>query len=231
MLRQTSSSASGSSRLPAKLRRRSADERSMPSTTANALRLAYVTAASLLTAGCATEGNDASRLSDATRKTQTISQPLTSESTATARACLNWFAGVAALVCNDAQLRESLDQHRLAKRSSLRITVIGQKAARIGSAPGVIQVILQNGWPFEPGQKLRIDGKARRGTLLLVGARDRSRGEGHWSVGQALFSDLGLEHGGKSILFVGGDANALTYELERPDGRRVPPDVVWFHRS
>ena len=156
--------------------------------------------------------------------------PLSKQSSADPHVCLSW-GGEAALVCNETMLQSSFENHELTTPwRSLKLSTPGNHGP-IATAPGIAQVLLENGWPFEPGGKLVLEGSAPTGTILLVNGRDRSHGERHWWVGQALFRDLGLAAGGTAVLTVSSNDRGLVYELRRPDGSTVQPDLIWFHRS
>jgi len=142
---------------------------------------------------------------------------------------LNWLGTAGAIVCNEHELRASWDQHRSTQRWKGVTFATPQSQGRIGTTPGLAQILLKNGWPFEPGGKLFITGRLPKGTMLVVNGRDRSHGWRHWWVGQALFRELGLEQGGRAVLTVSLESDGLVYTLSGPKGTR-DPDVIWFKR-
>jgi hypothetical protein len=175
--------------------------------------------------GCGTVA-DASR----TGGPRTVPEPLTAPSSVSPRYCLNWLGTEAAIVCNEHLLRESWANHRTTQRWKGVTFATPNNHGRIGTTPGLAQILLENGWPFEPGGSLVIRGRLPKGTIVVVNGRDRSHGQTHWWVGQALFRELSLERGGRAVLKVSVNAEGLVYRLSGPKGTRGP-DVVWFKRA
>ena len=160
---------------------------------------------------------------------RTSSQPFSAPSPISPRYCLNWLGTAGAIVCNEHELRVSWERHRTTQRWKGVTFATPQSHGRIGTTPGLAQILLENGWPFEPGGKLIIAGRLPRGTILVVNGRDRSHGHRHPWVGQALFRELGLEQGGRAVLEISADSDSLVYTLSGPRGIRGP-DVIWFKR-
>lgn len=160
---------------------------------------------------------------------RTSPQPFSAPSSISPRYCLNWLGTAGAIVCNEHELRVSWQKHRTTQQWKGVTFATPNIHGRIGTTPGLAQILLENGWPFEPGGKLVITGRLPRGTILVVNGRDRSHGQRHWWVGQALFRELDLEQGGRAILKVSADSDGLVYTLSSPKGTRGP-DVIWFKR-
>ena len=149
------------------------------------------------------------------------------------RECRSYFGGdVGAVICNQRRLEDAWVNHQMLAPSSLHVAVEG--ASRLSSAggnPGLVQVMLEQGWPFEPNSKLILSGKAPPGTVALVSARDMSRGLDNEAIVQALFRNLGLVYGGRATITIRRHGETIAIVLTRPDGTKVAPDVVYEHRA
>lgn len=160
-----------------------------------------------------------------------VEQPLTGSGSP--RDCRSYFGGgVGAVICDQGSLEAAWQNHQMLAPASLHVAVEG--ASRLSSAggnPGLVQVMLDQGWPFQPSSKLILSGKAPPRTVALISARDLSRGRQHEVIEQALFTSLGLAHGGRATIAIGRSGESISLSLTRPDGTRVPPDLAYQHAA
>jgi hypothetical protein len=84
-------------------------------------------------------------------------------------ACRSWLgAGVAAIVCNAAELAKTRRGHQMDKTAGLRVTAGNRRAARV---TGLTQLM---GQPLSPGERISISGPVKHGTLMYAYVVDRS---------------------------------------------------------
>ena len=95
----------------------------------------------------------------------------------------------------------------------MRVAVSGRRV-RVGSTPYLTQVSPDDGsgLGLVPGSKVTLSGRASAGSYLYL--RASSLRPGYVAYGEALFTRLGLDHGGKATIRV---------RLERQAPVRLPP--------
>jgi hypothetical protein len=71
--------------------------------------------------------------------------PFTAPSAISPRYCFNWLGTAGAIVCNERELRTSWQKHRMTQTWKGVTFATPNNAGRIGTTPGLAQVLLENG--------------------------------------------------------------------------------------
>jgi hypothetical protein len=140
--------------------------------------------------------------------------------------CRSWFgAGVVAAVCTPGQLRTAIAAQRLRGRGAIKVilspTASGPGRQASASAPGVAQAMAR---PLRPGQRLKLRGRAVRGTELLVRARTATH------LAEARFEDIGLKARGTTTVLASRRGPRPTLTLVGADGSTIAPTGIRFKR-
>jgi hypothetical protein len=176
---------------------------------ASSARLA-VLAAVIALVGCGTDGPG------------TVDKPFRNNAIGPMSACGAW--GGALLICNQAQLEQTIDQHRQ-KEPWLEASSTNSEAD-FRAIPGMLQGLVGRNY-FSPGDEIWVSGTAQEGTTLIIVARSSNKTGTQPDYKQAYFAELGLEHGGQLHLRIQLDSDEITFRLTRPDGTTVEPDLIY----
>lgn len=140
-------------------------------------------------------------------------------------ACESWLRGLLVGTCDPDLLQRVYDNHQMNEPSKVHVTVTGRTVSG-GGNPALTQWRPGdgNGLGVQPGQTVTITGPVSAGSYLYLRA-DNHKADVYAS-GEALFSRLGLEHGGTATVAVSLEGDQLRYLLHRPDGSTGSPVAI-----
>jgi len=136
--------------------------------------------------------------------------------------CANAMRGTILAICDPTLFKRSYETGRLRRRGDMRVAVSGRRV-RVGSTPYLTQVSPDDGsgLGLVPGSKVTLSGRASAGSYIYL--RASSLRPGYVAYGEALFTRLGLDHGGKATIRVRLENGRLRYDFRRPDGSMLTP--------
>jgi hypothetical protein len=128
-------------------------------------------------------------------------------------------------VCDPGALPAVYEKHELDGSGGLDVTVAGRVVRAAGNR-ALTQVVPTDGMgDFVPiGRQVSLTGVASRGSVLYLRAGAMNRRL--VAYGEALFTRLGLEHGGTATVIARVRAKTVSFALRRPDGTVAVPAAV-----
>jgi hypothetical protein len=124
-------------------------------------------------------------------------------------------------VCDPGELQSAWENDTLTGKGTLKVTIANRKV-HVASAPGLTQVEPADGiGTLLVPATVTISGKASDGSYLYISANSHTPEHVAW--GEALFRNLGLAHGGSTVVALRLDHGAVAFHVRRPDGSTLAP--------